>query len=72
MKLILVLAMLLGGCASQPTSYYPSSYGYSSGYSSSYNSAGPVRTYFLYNNGHITPVLQNGPIIMPLTGFGFR
>lgn len=72
MKLIIAMIMLTTGCASQPTSYYPSSYGYSSGYSSSYNRAGPVRTYWLYNNGNLTPVLQNGPIIMPLTGFGFR
>lgn len=69
MKLILVLAMLLGGCANmqrtEPMGYYSGGYGYSSGYSR----AGPVRTYWLYDQGRLTPYMQNGPIIMRMPGF---
>ena len=71
MKLLLIFAMLLTGCASMqqpgPTRYYPSGYT-----SSSYRYQPQVRTYWLYNNNRFTPIIQSGPIIMPLTGFGFR
>lgn len=68
MKAAIILAALLTGCAQQPTytgrTYYPSLSG------STYNRTQPdIHTYWIYSGNRLTPVIQSGPIIMPLGGF---
>ena len=68
MKATIALCAILAGCAQQPTytgrTYYPSL--------SSYGTSRPTQQsnlYWLYSGGRMTPIIQSGPIIMPVGGF---
>jgi hypothetical protein len=72
-KTTIALLAILAGCAQHPTypsrTYYPSlsSYGYS-------RPAAQQNTnlYWMYSGGRLTPIIQSGPIVMPIRSLGFR
>ena len=68
MRAFIAALAILAGCAQQPTytgrTYYPSL--------SSYSYSRPTQQsnlYWLYSGGRVTPIIQSGPIIMPVGGF---